>query len=311
MNLLLSANNTYLSPLTTMLTSFCENNLNEHHHIYFLYGDVDNKKLEAIGSFFEKHYDVTFTTKRISEDAFKQFPISHHFSIETYYRFLVTDILPAEEERVLWLDIDIIVRKPLYDFYYQDFEGNMIAACKSINKTPEALLEKLGCPSGTIYFNAGVILFNLGLIRKKYTVSDFYNYFYTHKDKITWLDQDILNGVFALQTKIHDYHLYNYQMFSEDRFQKTEIDYIKAHTAIIHYIGAKKPWHSGYINPCKTFWRKYNVVYEKKNNRFAYYCRLPVLALHSLKLLPKYIIRILQSTRSRILRLIDIVARKW
>lgn len=274
MNLLLSSNNAYLSPMKTMLTSFCETNRGENHQIYFLYGNVDENALASIGCFFEKHYDIKFNSIRIDESAFKQFPVSHHFSIETYYRFLATEILPLEEERVLWLDVDIIVKKSLYEFYYQSFDGKMLATCKSINKHPEVLLDRLGCPDGTVYFNAGVILFNLELIRKTYTVGDFFSYFASHKENITWLDQDILNGMFAQQTKINEYRLYNYQMFSEDSFSKSELAFIYSNTAIIHYVGQKKPWHSGYRNPCIIFWRQYNAVYEKKNNYISYYPRL-------------------------------------
>ena len=299
MNLLLSANNAYLSPLKIMLTSFCETNRGEHHHIYFLYGNVDVDLLTSISSYFENHYDVTFIAKKINESDFKQFPVSHHFSIETYYRFLVTDIIPPEENRVLWLDIDIIVKKSLYEFYYQDFEGKMVAVCKSINKNPETLLKRLGCPVGTVYFNAGVILFNLELIRRNYKVGDFFSYFASHKENITWLDQDILNGVFALQTKNHDYRRYNYQMFSDDCLQKAELEYIENNTAIIHYIGAKKPWHSGYHNPCKKYWRKYASLYEKKKNPVAYYCLLPIRPALQLKRVPHLVMRTIRAIRRK------------
>ena len=294
MNLLLSSNNAYLSPMKTMLTSFCETNRGEQHQIYFLYGNVDENALTSIRRFFEKHYDIKFNAIRIDESAFRQFPVSHHFSIETYYRFLAMEVLPIEDDRVLWLDVDIIVKKSLYEFYYQSFDGKMLATCKSINKHPEVLLDRLGCPAGTVYFNAGVILFNLELIRKNYTVGDFFSYFVSHKENITWLDQDILNGMFAQQTKINDYRLYNYQMFSEDCFSKSELAFIYSNTVIIHYVGRKKPWHSGYRNPCISFWRKYNAVYEKKNNYIAYYVHLLFELMFRLKNFTRVSLRKLQ-----------------
>ena len=295
MNLLLSSNNAYLSPMKTMLTSFCETNRGEHHQIYFLYGNVDEDVLASIGHFFEKHYDVKFIPVRIDENAFSQFPVSHHFSIETYYRFLVTEIIPVEDDRALWLDIDTIVKKSLFKFYYQSFDGKMLAICKSINKHPEVLLDRLGCPAGTEYFNAGVILFNLELIRKTYTVGDFFSYYASRKDSITWLDQDILNGMFAQQTKSNDYRLYNYQTFSKDRLRKSELAFIDSDTAIIHYLGPKKPWHSDYQNPCIKYWRKYTAVYEKKNNKAAYYFRLPLNLFYRWKGLARASLRELRS----------------
>ena len=120
---------------------------------------------------------------------------------------------------------------------------------------------------------------------------DFFSYFALHKENITWLDQDILNGMFAQKTKICEYRLYNYQMFSDDSFSKSELAFICSNTAIIHYIGQKKPWHSGYRNPCVKYWRKYNAIYEKKNNCIAYYIRLLFKMIFRLKDLTRATLR--------------------
>ena len=274
MNLLMSANDKYLSPLKVMLTSFCEENRGEHHNVFFLYSDVDESRLSAVKSFFESRYDISFILNKVTKGDFAAFPVSHHFSIEIYYRFLAADIVPSGEDRVLWLDVDTIVRKSLRSFYYQDFDDKMLVVCRSINKNPGILLKKLQCPDGTVYFNSGVILFNLKKIREHYSTADYYKYYEEHKSGITWLDQDILNGMYALKTKIADYRVYNRQMFEEACFSEEELKEIKEKTAILHYIGAKKPWMPDYRNPCKAYWDFYAKAMKREEERFWFWQRL-------------------------------------
>ena len=259
MNFLVSANEKYMYPLRVMLTSLLESNLGEHHHIYFLHGAVSPKAIQTLKTHIEKKYDCDFYPKQISEGNFSEFPVSHHFSIETYYRFLVQDVVPASEDRVLWLDVDMIVRKPLNDFYYQDFDGKALIVCRSINKDPQKLLTKLGCPDGTVYFNAGTILFNLEMLRGR-SLKEYHEFYMRNKDRITWLDQDILNAMYALKTKICDHRKYNMQMFADTKFSKEDLQFIEQYTAILHYIGGVKPWNDGFANPCKKYWS----YYEKK-----------------------------------------------
>lgn len=268
MNLLLAANDKYLPSLKVMLTSFCEENPGEHHSVFFLYSDVDEEQLEAIKTYFENTYDISFLPKIITKADFTIFPISHHFSIESYYRFLAAEVVPHEEDRVLWLDVDIIIKKSLRSFYDQDFEDKLLLVCRSINPNPGILLEKLQCPVGTVYFNAGVILFNLKKIREQYTVQDYYAYFAAHKNGITWLDQDILNGMYALKTKIADERVYNRQMFANTQFSEEELKEIREKTAVIHYIGDKKPWSHDYRNPCREYWDLFAKTLKRKERRF-------------------------------------------
>ena len=259
MNFLVSANEKYMYPLKVMLTSLLESNPYEHHCIYFLHSAVSPKKVHTLKSYIERQYDCDFFSKQINEEQFADFPVSHHFSIETYYRFLVQDVVPASENRVLWLDVDMIVRKPLKDFYYQDFEGSTLIVCRSINNDPKKILTKLGCPEGTVYFNAGTILFNLELLRG-ISLKDYHEFYNQNYERITWLDQDILNAMYALKTKVCDYRKYNMQMFSDTTFTEEDLQFIEQHTAELHYIGAMKPWHNNYLNPCKKYW----TYYEKK-----------------------------------------------
>lgn len=257
MNILLSANEKYYIATKVMLASLLQNNSFEKHIIYFMYTSIPEKKIHALKHFVEQDNRASFVPIYVSKKCFLDLPINHHFSIETYFRFLAQEVIPDTEDRVLWLDVDMIVHKSIKDLYYLDFEGNYLIVAKSINKNPQELLDKLGCPYGTVYFNAGMILFNLELMRNTMTPKDFFVYYENNKDRITWLDQDILNAMFALKTKVVDYRVYNYQMFCNTVFSHDECEKIKYHTAIFHYIGENKPWHLHYGNCFGAYWKYY------------------------------------------------------
>lgn len=270
MNLLVAANDKYFYPMFVTLESFFDNNQFEHHNIFFMFSDIRESQLAELKTFVEKNGRATLVTKYVDENDFEGFPISHHFSIEVYYRFLAHVVVPESEDRVLWLDSDMIIKKSLQEYYYQDFEGKYLVVCPSINENAGDLLSKLKCPAGTVYFNSGNVLFNVKKIRESITIDDYHSYFLSHKDQITWLDQDILNGMYACRTKLADYRVYNYQFFNETSFSPEERWFISEKTAILHYIGGIKPWHGAFTNELRSYWR----FYAKKALPVSHYSKL-------------------------------------
>lgn len=266
MNILVAANNNYYLPLKVMLTSLLENNDYEQHDIYLMYHEMNEDNVNELKKFIWERYHASVHPIHIRIDLFEGYSISHHFSIETYFRFLVQDIIPKSQKRILWLDSDMVVLKSLKDFYYQDFEDKSLVVCKSINKDPQALLSKLQCPNGAVYFNAGTILFNLEKIREEVSFKTYSDFYLANKDRITWLDQDVLNAVFALKTKIDDYKMYNMQFFDMPNFSKEELKELEKKTVILHFIGSVKPWHREYRNACKKYWYRYakKVLHNKE-----------------------------------------------
>lgn len=257
MNIMISANENYYLATKVMLKSLLSTNTFEKHTIYFLYADVSEEKVEGLRKLVEKNGAGVLVPRKMSKADFKDVLISHHMSIETYFRFFAQEVVPETEDRVLWLDVDMIVMASLKEHYYQDFEGNYLVVCRSINQNPQALLDKLGCPPGTVYFNAGMLLMNLKLMRETLRVQDFFAYLDENRERITWHDQDVLNGMFALKTKVADYRKYNMQMFSDTQFSQKEIADIKETAHILHYLGRIKPWHTEFENYFGKVWFAY------------------------------------------------------
>lgn len=258
MNIMIGINQKYVFPAKVMLTSLFENNKFEKHNVFLLY-DKNNLEIKGIDDLkkLEKKYNTEIFPVMFDSSIFEKFPMSDHFSIETYFRLMAQDMLPNELDRVLWIDADIIVIKSIKDFYYQNFEGKLVVASKTANENANTYLEKLGLNSDVGYFNAGVILFNLVEMRKKISTNIYFECLAEYKDRIHWLDQDILNIVFANDKKLIDNQCYNYTFMSDKKFSNSEEMYIKNNVVLLHYIGGEKPWHLSYQNKMIKYFRKY------------------------------------------------------
>lgn len=106
-----------------------------------MYSDVTCKSLSELENIIQLN-NGTFTTILINKNLFKEFPDIGRISKEAYYRLLVTELLPKNIERALYLDTDILIRGNLKDLYNINLDGNLIAAvidktCVSVKKSTD------------------------------------------------------------------------------------------------------------------------------------------------------------------------------
>lgn len=250
MNIFISADNKYIQPAQVMLTSFFKNNNTESHTIFFMHRNTKQsniKKLEDIVASF----DSVFVPIQITAENFKDFTATERFPIEIYFRLSIPTLLPETEDRALWLDVDLIVNKTLYEFYNQSFDEKAFIACHD-TYAKEEHIKNLGLSSCANYINSGVILFNLPIMRKN-TLNDYYNFFVKNQEVIAWPDQDILNCVFENQIKVLGDDNYNVQVLDWRFNNENKLN----NASIIHFVGPRKPWEKNYTNPAAEKWDEY------------------------------------------------------
>lgn len=91
-------------------------------------------------------------------------PIASVFSTSVMIKCDLADIL-SELDKVLLLDGDILVKKDLTELWNIDLGDNILAACSDmVGVVGDKLHELVGTPD---YFNAGVMLLNLDVMRKE------------------------------------------------------------------------------------------------------------------------------------------------
>ena len=150
-------------------------------------------------------------------------------------------ILPVE--RILYIDADVLVRRDLKDIWRIDMGGKAIGVVRDIGFP----MGHPGLPEvnrGRFYFNAGVLLVNLSLVRQR--LPEMRNAFATLKET-AYKDQDFLNAFF-----FHDFYeldmmwnaggLGTYATWSDDkRIWPQGLATLLADPAIVHFTSVLHP----------------------------------------------------------------------
>ena len=248
MNILLTFGSSYFLPALVLLRSLLVHNRwcgNITVYVFYL-----NLKAEEISRFTRcaaEWGSARAEFIRMPEDVFMDAPLHLKWiTRETYFRLLAQEFLPETVERVLYLDVDMVVRGSLKEFYNQDFDGNLLVACCSHEALrPDAqALHQLTLPGDTIYFNAGVLLYDLKAQRREIDPAVYREYPVLFYKQLKFGDQDVLNAVFYGMTKIADYRVYN--MFDHYVRRQRDVERVKKKAIIFHFNGKGKPWTEAY-----------------------------------------------------------------
>lgn len=260
MNILISVNENYLDKAKTMLFSLTLH-CREKITVYLMNKELTNEHITAFRNFLNKKCNAELVCVDVTKIPFDDMPVVDHFSIEMYYRILAQDVLPRNVDRVLWLDADIVILKDITEFYYQDFGGNCMVVTPDVRHSEpfiQNLKEKIGLPKEHKYFNSGVLLLNLDLIRKTYSTKEIFEVCEQLKDRLTYPDQDILNWLYKDKVKYCDTFFYNYQLYEGQDLNEEEMNKV----AVLHYTGFEKPWKYRTVNKfSKYYW---NVQIKRK-----------------------------------------------
>ena len=234
----------------------------EHKTIYLLYSHIPKQKLEAFSNWVMVNCNGELISIPIKSELFADAPKQKWWPEEIYYRLLAFDILPPEAHRALWLDADIIVNGNIQEFYSQSFDGCYAVVCQGCNQTFNA---NLGLPEDHIYFNSGVILYNLETIRQNFHAKDIFACIDKHKAALCAPDQDVLNILFAGNLKYANEEVYNNETFGTHVLSRKQMRTLQAHAKIIHFNGPMKPWNPKGVNWADRYWWKY----ERMHNKFS------------------------------------------
>lgn len=170
-NIALSLNSKYMRYTYVMLTSLFVNQPDSLEiHIYFLQSDLKAEEKEQLEKLINSYEGETHWLSVEPELFLDNLPVTG-WSLETYYRLLLVDLLSEDVERILYLDVDIIINHSLEDLFFTDLEGKILGACEDVNKPPfgdaRDRIFDIQLQNGFTYFCAGVMLLDIKGMRKK------------------------------------------------------------------------------------------------------------------------------------------------
>lgn len=172
-------------------------------------------------------------------------------------------LLPDTLERILYLDADTVIINPLTTLYATPFGDAYFMACTHTRKLLEKLnAARLGMDEAAPYINTGVLLYNLPALRADLDMERVRAFADEKQDVFLLPDQDILTALYGDRVHLLDSMVYNLSdrilalHNAELRNAPVDLDWVRAHTVIIHYCGRLKPWKPHYVGVLDVFYHE-------------------------------------------------------
>lgn len=253
----------YVQHCAVTLVSLFDNNRNEKFSVHILAQDLseeDKNILQQLaGRYQSSVYFYSPSPKLLEGFSIRKF--SKRISMATYFRCLLSDILPQEIDRVLYLDCDIVVLGDIRPFWNMPVDQVGVAAVEDMGCHEKERYDILKYPMSDSYFNAGVLLINLAYWREHHIAQACIDYFHKYPERILFNDQDLLNSVLH-QNKILIDLCWNVQdafyrnpKIRNDAWEKKFVNVLK-HPIILHYTN-RKPWSYDSQHPLRQAYFTY------------------------------------------------------
>lgn len=212
--------------------------------------------------------NMTYHPVIVASDLFTHAPLSDRYPKSIYYRLLASDLLPADLDKILYLDADILVINDFTPLYQLDLDDNLYAAAMHtdfLNLTGTLNQYRLATNTPH-YFNSGVLLINLDRARQIVDAQQIFAVIRDHHDELILPDQDVLNKLYADDTQAVSDVIYNYDVRKNLTYQassqgKWDLNWVIEHTVFLHFCGTKKPWLPGATD-------RFSFLYKHYQHRF-------------------------------------------
>src|SRR5690606_11757721 len=108
------------------LVSLLENNQDLDLSIYIVH---DIEKLDSLNQVLESYllkYQFNYKLLSLDNSVLESFKVSMHLSKAVYFRLFLTEILPAEIDKILFLDSDLVVTGSLKELATHTFDNEAL-----------------------------------------------------------------------------------------------------------------------------------------------------------------------------------------
>lgn len=278
----LAANQKYVPILYTCAQSIVNHTTSENHYeIYVFHTDITAESQKIFLDTLTRD-NVHFTFINVLKNvAGYRLEAKEHITTETFYRFLILDILKVYP-KVLYLDCDMIIMRDVADLFHIDLGDNLIGAakdpdfmgqCNGANVDTGKYCKEVLQINPFQYFQAGVLLLNVAELNKVTTVTKLLDMSDTGIYKYS--DQDILNVVCKNRVTYLDMAWNMIVDCNHERWHGVikyapyyimdEYEEARKHPYIIHYAGFLKPWMKADEDFAEEFWKvaRTNQFYEQ------------------------------------------------
>ena len=249
-NICFLTDNGYAMPTGVAIESLCKNKKkNTKYDIYILAIDISYENEKILESMNSNNISINIIKLK---NKYKDFNMKNVSATSAaMYKFQIPDIL-SSQDKVIYLDGDIIVKSDLSELYSIDLGDNYIGAVLDINGVLKHHYN-MYIKHNVFYFNSGVMLMNLKKMRKEKISEKLIEYRLNGYNEL--MDQDALNYILKGRTLEIPFK-YNtqtmYTIINKDIKQLKKVlklpekyekcDDIINNSIILHYSLKGKPW---------------------------------------------------------------------
>ncbi len=258
--IVLAANQKYVPILHVCIQSIVQYaSSGNMYEIYVFHTDIEPESQKLMQRLYtDAQVTICFVNVKSHVAGYK-LEAKQHITTETFYRFLILEIL-QDYPKVIYLDCDIIACCDIAKLYDTEIGDNLIAAAidpdfaGQCNKPDSEMLtyckEVLKLENPFTYFQAGVLVLNVAQLNKRITVIELLQMADTGIYRFS--DQDILNIV--CEGKVAYLDMAWNMLFDCDHSRfKDAIQFApelilqsyqlaRKKPCLIHYAGFLKPW---------------------------------------------------------------------
>ncbi len=210
---------------------------------YVLDGGIKDKTKKLIQEDLKKYSNHELHFVDMSKFNLSKFPSIHHYSVNAFSRYFIPLIL-HDYKKVLYMDVDIIVRRDITELYQQNMDNFPIAAVlEDFYEGNYTYLKQYIWPkytAGDRYFNSGVLLMDIQKLNKMNFTEKAIQLTCQIYDRLNTADQDIFNILFENNFKILDYR-FNYMPDHITFLKEKHPEITSINPVVLHYT-ARKPW---------------------------------------------------------------------
>jgi lipopolysaccharide biosynthesis glycosyltransferase len=198
-----------------------------------------------------------------------EFRLRDYYSVSIYYRMFIPSMFP-ELERAVYLDCDLVLCDDVAKLYFTELEDNLVGAVtdESVITVPvfcDYVKRHIGLESEHGYFNSGVLLMNLDLMRRTGIENMFIRLLRKYNFNTVAPDQDYLNFLCRGRVRYLD------EGWNKHAIPGRNIPDSSLH--IMHYNMFNKPWRYDGVPNGEKFWQtaKTTPFYEQILNAYKHY----------------------------------------
>lgn len=259
----------YVVPTVTMLTSVRSHKNPNRPYCVHVFGDnISEFAKRKFMELEEANYNIQLYDCSSSHFSYVEIPDSVSWTVSAMLKCELAELLP-QLDRVLFLDGDILVLKDLGELYDVDLGENVVAAVREYVGEKKYSLHRI--VGSRHYFNTGVMLLNLKLMREEALGEKIIRS--RQLAPSTWIhaEQDPFNAV--CDGRVHWLHpRYNFlssllccaikcNLSEYNEFYNTSYSsYLEMEEdAVIQHFAATKPWKNKTLAHA-SLWQKYHDV---------------------------------------------------